>query len=84
MASNRAICRLLDSDVFFFNAAICSQNCICFVRAVVKQVAALDVYGKLPPEADINAMVKQLRDAIYALNLDVRLYVPLNISFFCQ
>ncbi len=46
-------------------------------RAVVKQVAALDVYGTLPPEADINAMVKQLRDAIYALHLDVRLYVPL-------
>ncbi len=35
------------------------------------QVVYLDVSGKLPPKADIDAMVKQLSDGIVALNLDV-------------
>ncbi len=47
------------------------QNFISDNRAVVKQVTDLDVSGKLPSEAEIEAMVKQLRDGIDALNLDV-------------
>ncbi len=38
----------------------------------------MDVSGKLPPEADISTMVNQLKDAINALDLDVRLHVLLN------
>ncbi len=47
-------------------------NTILPFSAVVKQVTDLNVAGKLPPEADIQKMVDDLKSGITSLDLTVR------------
>ncbi len=53
-------------------------------RTVVMHFTDLNVPAKLPPEAEIEAMVKQVRDGIGALNLDVSFIDQNNITLFAS
>ncbi len=48
-------------------------NTLLPFSAVVKQVTDLDVAGQLPPEAEIQKMVDDLKNGIKSLDLQVNL-----------